>query len=170
MSPSNLQVCKRARIALLFLLGGVWLTASSACLNDERVFTQGRIEDLCDSAIPACDSQASCILRGDEFYEGSFPGGLKVITRTEGEDGTLIVRFLLTEMLSPGTELFIEASTPNCADKAIDHPQDVDLFDLAGDDRILEYHVDLPGRGDHLVTIFSDMSARYLMTFTYEEK
>lgn len=169
MVPSKMHVGKQTRNAVLLLLCGAWLTLSSACLNDERVFTQGRIEDLCDSAIPACDSQAACILRDDEFYEGSFPGGLKVITRTEGEKGTLVVRFLLTEMLNPGTELFIEASTPDCADSAVEHPQDVDLFDLAGDDRILEYHVDLPGRGDHLVTIFSDMSAAYLMTMTYEE-
>jgi len=40
----------------------------------------------------------------------------------------------------------------------------------AGDDRVLAFELDLPGRGDHLLEVFSDMSATYQMTTTVEAR
>jgi hypothetical protein len=153
------------------LLALSWLAlASAGCVDDESVFTQGRIEKPCNAAIPVCDVQAACTLKNDEYYEGQFPGGQRVIVTTETDDAKLIARFLLREMLYPGTEMLVQAHTPDCGRFTEEHPQDVDLFDLAGDDRVLEYQLELPGRGDHLVEIFSDMSADYTMTLTIEEE
>lgn len=144
------------------LLGG--------CIDDESIFTDGRLENLCDQAIPACSTQASCVIGNRDFYRGQFPGGLRVLVRSELEEGRLVVRFLLTELIFPGTELLVQANTTDCGDVVEEHTQDIDLFEFAGRDRTLDYELDLPGRGDHLVEIFSDMSAKYLMTVTVEEK
>ena len=87
------------------------------------------------------------MLQDDEFYSGHFPGGLRILIRTETGNNHLIVRVLLTEMLYPGTEMLVQAHTPDCSNLAEEHPINVDLFQVAGDDRTLEFELDLPGRG-----------------------
>jgi len=143
--------------------------ACSGCVSDDDLFSSGRIENLCNESIPACDVQAACVLDNETFYAGSFPGGQRVIVRSQTAHPHFVVRFLLQEMLFPGTEMLVEAYTPDCGAFDKEHPQDVDLFRRAGDDRILEYDLEPTGRGDHLVEIFSDMSADYQMTITVEE-
>lgn len=145
------------------------LALLSGCVDDESIFTEGRIEDLCNGNIPACNTQASCVLDSGDFYRGVFPGGLRALVRTEETQAKLVVRFLLTEPIFPGTELLVQVSTPDCGDVDEEHPRDIDLFALAGDDRILEFELETTGRGDHLLEVFSDMSAAYLMTVEVSE-
>ncbi|MBA2665274.1 MAG: hypothetical protein H0U74_23500 [Bradymonadaceae bacterium] len=141
----------------------------AACVNDETTFTQGRLQNPCGAAIPVCRVRASCVLRDDEFFRGTFPGGFRAVVHSEVESGRLVARFLLTEMLSPGTELHVLLHPPDCGNVQEEHPRDIDLFEFAGKDRIIEFHFDIEGRGDHLLEIFSDMSADYLLTLTFEE-
>lgn len=155
---------KSFRVCLLSLL----VLPVLGCVDDTRLFTEGRIEDLCNEAIPICGSQAACTLDNNEFFNGEFPGGQRYIVRTEFEDQKMFARFLLDDLAFPGTEILVKAFTPDCGDFDQKHPRNVDLFDLAGDDRVLEFEIDLPGRGDHLVEVFSDMSATYYMTFDVE--
>ncbi len=140
-----------------------------SCLSDEALFTQNRLEDPCNAAIPVCNTQASCVLEDDEFYEGAFPGGARFIVRTQVDEATLIVRILLTEPLYPGTEILVQAHDLGCGDLDQAHPQDIDLFRLAGDDRILEFPLEVSGKGDHLLEIFSDMSSTYILNIILEE-
>jgi hypothetical protein len=155
------------QISIIFAL---FLTLTcSGCIDEESVFTDGRIEDLCNGAIPVCDTQASCMLGNDDYYRGSFPGGLRVFARSQSDEAKVRVRFLLTNMLYPGTELHIQVRSPDCARVVEEHPRDIDFFDLAGDNRILEYILAMPGKGDHLVEVFSDMNAEFLMTITIVE-
>ena len=156
------------RISALAALAALVLCAG--CIDDESIFTQGRLENLCNQSIPACATQAACVLGNKDFYRGQFPGGLRIIVRSELDQAALIVRFLLTEQLFPGTEILVQARTVDCGDVVEEHPQDIDLFELAGQDRTLDFELDFPGKGDHLVEIFSDMSAEYLMTTTVEER
>ena len=150
---------------LLLALGALVMTG---CVDDSRLFTEGRIEDLCNESIPVCGRTAACTLDNSEFFRGEFPGGQRYIVRTEFEDQKMFARFLLDDLAFPGTEILVKAFTPDCGDFDQKHPRNVDLFDLAGDDRVLEFEIDLPGQGDHLVEVFSDMSATYLMTFDVE--
>ena len=152
------------------LLASLGLMCLSGCFTDESLFTDGRLEDLCNGSIPVCETQAACVLDVDEFYRSEFPGGARMIVRTEAEQSTLIVRFLLTETLYPGTELLVQAYEPGCGELDERHLQDINLFEFAGDDRILEFELELPGRGDHLLEIYSDMSAQYLMTVLVNEE
>ena len=146
------------------------ITTQVSCLSDEALFTQNRLEDPCNSSIPICSTQAACVLEEDEFYEGAFPGGARFIIRTQTEEASIIVRFLLTEPLYPGTEILVQAHDIGCGDLDEAHPQDIDLFDLTGDDRILEFPLKVSGRGDHLLEIFSDMSSTYILNILVEEE
>jgi len=149
------------------LLAGCGLLVGS-CVDQEDTFTQGRIETTCGNAIPVCDTRAACVVGDDSFVTGAFPGGLKTIVRTDDEDNRLLVRFLLDDLTSPGTELLVRASEPGCGAFDERQLQDVDLFDRAGNDRILAFELELDGAGDHLLEIFSDMAADYTMTVTVE--
>jgi len=146
----------------------VGAAAAGGCVSDDEVFTEGRLRTTCDGAIPICDSRGACILGNDKYIDGQFPGGNKLIVRTGTDDNDLIVRFLLREMLSPGTEILVRAYEPGCSNFDERHIEDTDLFERAGDDRTLEFDLDLPGRGDHLLEIFSDMGAEYSMTTTVD--
>jgi hypothetical protein len=139
------------------------------CLSDVEIFTQGRLEKVCNGVVPVCQVQAGCIADGEEFVRGEFPGDQRLLVRSEKIDQRLVVRVLLTEMVYPGTELLVQAFDPGCADLSEEHLVDLDLFEFAGDDRMFEFHLDLPESGDHLVELFSDMSAAYLLTFEVED-
>lgn len=141
------------------LSGGV-----GACVSAEDAFVGARLERLCTQSIPICDTLAGCVLDDKSYVSSSFPGGQRVIVRTDREVATVEVRLYLVTEEAPGTELSVQASAPDCGEVDQDRLADVDLFAAAGDDRTFTWTLDLPGRGDHLVELYSDMTADYLMT------
>lgn len=151
----------------LFLTGSIVVTAL-ACFDAESIFTSGRIENRCDGAIPVCSEQAGCVLGTDQYLSGDFPGGQTVIVRTEVEKARLITRFLLVEPMFPGSFFYVHAYS-GCGEYDKGESRDRNLFDLAGDDGVLEYHLDVTGRGDHRVEFFSDMTSGFLFTVDVEE-
>jgi hypothetical protein len=136
---------------------------AGSCISASDTFVGARLEDLCNGAIPACDLKASCVLAEDRFIRRQFPGGERLVVRTDLPDQLVRVRLLLGDLVSPGTELVIEARSPTCAASDRQRLVDVDLFQLAGDDLTLDLELALPEPGDHLVELFSDMSASYLL-------
>ena len=155
-------------LALAVVLLGVGCT-------DESIFTSGRIEDLCNGVVPSCKKQAGCVLDDEHFTRGVFPGEQRIVVRSVARDANLVVRLLFTEMVYPGTEILAQAFSPDCGDVAmeqiiVDGPEDIDLFEYAGDDRIIDFDLALPETGDHLLEIYSDMAADYLVTTEVEEK
>ncbi len=139
-----------------------------ACESQEDSFIGRRLEDLCAGSVPVCELRAACVLDADEYVRGDFPGAQRFVVRAEAEDEPLVVRLLLTEMVYPGTELLIRLNAPACAAAEEAHLVDVDVFARAGDDRTLEFTLPTGGRGDHLLEIFSDMSAEWLITAEVE--
>lgn len=154
-------VCTIALIFVGCLLAG--------CRDAEDIFTSGRIENRCDNAIPVCSAQAGCILNSDQFLRGEFPGAQLVIVRSEVEKARLVVRFLLFDQTYPSTMLQVKAYAPGCGEFDEEISKDRNLFDLAGDDGVIEYHLEMNGIGDHLVEFFSDMHAGFLFTIDIEE-
>ena len=134
----------------------------------EESFTSGRLQPLCEELIPVCSTKASCVLDQQSVLDAEFPGGHRFIVHSIDDDRTLVLRMLLADEVFPGTELFIRTYTPGCLDFKEERLLDVDFFDMAGADGILEFHFPLGGRGDHLVELFSDMSARYLLAVELE--
>lgn len=154
------------RLATCVALVGV---CSLSCISHDELFTEGKLQTLCGDAIPICSTHASCGLDDDSFYDGAFPGGQRFIVHTTQEHAVLVIRFLLDDMRFPGSEMQVKLFTPDCGAFNEAHPQDLDLFRRAGDDRTLEYELKTTGRGDHLIEIFSDMTAQYLITVEVEE-
>lgn len=140
----------------------------NGCMNAEDTFTSGRLEDLCNGVVPVCNVQASCIVDAKKFVRSSFPGGRRLLVRTDEPDKQLVVRIFFNEMVYPGTELLVQAHSPECAGFDSELLIDVDIFDLAGDDLTLTFELDVPEKGDHLLEVFSDMSAGYLLTVDIE--
>jgi len=141
---------------------------STAC-TDQAIFTSGRIEDLCNGVVPVCKRQAGCILDGSSYASGVFPGEKRIVINSPVRDQRLRVRLLFTEMLYPGTELLAQAFSPDCGDVAMEQLLDLDFFEYAGDDRMIEFELPLPEAGDHLVELYSDMAADFLVTLDAEE-
>ena len=130
----------------------------------EQIFTEGRVENLCVQAVPACGRPARCALTRDQYLRTQFPGGEDLIVRTETDETVLRVRMLLLDRRYPGTELLVRAYDTGCRDFDEVLHRDVDLFRLAGDEGILEVEVLVRGRGDHRLEIFSDLASAYLLT------
>jgi hypothetical protein len=140
-----------------------------SCTAAEDIFTSGRIENLCSNAIPTCGGMAGCVLTSDQYLQGEFPGGQVVIVRTEADRARVVARFLLSQEMYPGMLMSVSACSTGCAECDEGINKDQNLFDLAGDDGILEYHLDIQGRGDHKLEFFSDMASKYLFTVEIEE-
>ena len=143
----------------------VLLCAAVGCGDAQSIFTEGRIEKRCNDSVPICNRKASCVLLDDQYLQDHFPGGKTFMIRTEQDDTTVFARFLLIEPRAPGTEILVRVYSTSCGSFAEGTTKDADLFDYAGDDGIIEYELDVEGRGDHLVEIFSDMSSEFLFRF-----
>lgn len=144
-------------LAALSLMGG--------CQSQEEEFTNDRLEQLCEGAIPICDLYAGCVLNDDEYISGQFPGAQRAIIPVESGQRRLRVRLLFTQMVFPGTEFLLQVSDVGCGRVEQVQLIDVDVFDRAGDDSVLQFDIDLKDEdgGDRLVEIFSDMAASWLL-------
>ncbi len=147
-----------------------WLTIvglaimSLSCISDESVFTQDRLEALCDQSLPMCSTQGSCVLDETTYVRNIFPGGFRSIVRNDFDEETLVVRILLTETIAPGTELHVELQSSDCGQIEEERIADVDLFEESGSDRTFTFELDFHDDGDHLLSVFSDMNAEYLLS------
>ncbi len=139
----------------------------AGCLSDEAAFKQGRLQAFCDRSIMLCSGSASCILDEATFARSQFPGGLRTVVPNDFDHETVIVRILLTEALAPGTELHVELLSPDCGQVEEERIVDVDLFEYAGNEGLYEFEFPFHGRGDHLLSVFSDMNAQYLLAVVF---
>ena len=160
---------RRRHLNVLFrsgiIVGFSVLWALAGCTAEE-VFTQGRENEPCSAVYPTCYSGyfAGCYLDAGKYTEGQFPGMRRILVTTSQVNKTIRVRLFFREMVFPGTEILAQAYEPDCGDVTRDVRQDVDVFAEAGDDQILMFDLDTETPGDHLVELFSDCSADYLLT------
>lgn len=63
-----------------------------------------------------------------------------------------------------GTELLAQAYEPECVDVYQVFFQDVDVFEEAGDDNTIAVELDAQPPGEHLIEIYSDCAADFLLT------
>ncbi len=168
-------------VCLVFLLLG-----STACRDAQEIFTEDRLENLCTGYVPTCGMVASCVLGEGQYIRGQFPGGATLVVRTDerhvstrtteaADDGDspgggaarskMLVRMLLIDPTYPGTELRTRAYDNDCGnfDERLDQDIPGGLFTLAGGDGVIDHPLEVTGLGDHMVTVFSDMNAEYLL-------
>jgi hypothetical protein len=156
----------RSLRALAALVGALVVSSLCSCKSAEEAFIDDRMLSLCDEAYWICDVAAGCVLEGDEYIEGIFPGVRRVVVDTEEEDVDIRVRLFFSKMEAPGTELLVQLYEPDCTinpDLGQVDLVDVDLFDEAGDDRILTFDLAAQQIGEHLLEIYSDSSVEYLL-------
>ena len=157
----------KTQTKLIAILAGVVVASTlCSCKSPEDAFIDDRMLSLCDEAYWICDVPAGCVLDGDEYVEGVFPGVRRVVVVTDTEDVDLQVRLFFRKMEAPGTELLVQLYEPDCTvnpDLGQAHLVDVDLFDKAGDDRILSFDLTALQIGEHLLEIYSDSSVEYLL-------
>ncbi|MEM6958199.1 MAG: hypothetical protein AAF411_17960 [Myxococcota bacterium] len=154
--------CPRIKVVLV----GLAVFGAFGCATGEDIFVGSRLENLCNEALPICGERAACVVAESEFVRGRFPGGQRVIVRTPTDTSTLRVRVFLAEQVFGGTEYLVRAADTGCNGFDESIQQDVDLFELAGDSQVLERDLEVAGRGDHLLELFSDMAAEYILTVT----
>ncbi len=149
------------------ILAGL-LTLTTGCFSQEEEFALGRLENPCAGSIPICAFQAACVLGRQDFLSGQLPGGQRFIVQADSLDRQIVIRMLFTEMIYPGTEFLLNLFSPGCGSLETEHIIDQDLFARAGDDRIVTFIMPIEEEGDHLLEVFSDMSAAYLLTVDLE--
>ena len=138
----------------------------AGCLSAEETFIGAGLPILCDDAYYICNVTAGCILDEDHYLEGVFPGTRRVVFVASVPEQDVRVRFYLKEMEAPGTELMVRIFEPSCTMGTANSSAsltDVDLFEEAGDDRTIIFELSVLDDGEHLVEIFSDASATYLL-------
>ncbi len=133
----------------------------------------GDAEELrCGGVYPVCQGQfAGCNLDEGHYVEGAFPGSRKVIVETPAGDWKIKVKLFLDPEVTPrfpGTEIEVSWFEPGCADQyrfllSKDNTTAGDLFERAGRDNVFETQHSVIERGDHLVSVFSDATTRYVL-------
>jgi len=137
--------------------------AATGCgLGTEGGFIGGRDLDLCTDTIPQCATTAGCRLGGTTYTETSFPGAIEFIVPAPSES-TITVSIFFREVRATGSDHLIEFNEPGCFSTEVWRPRGDDLFRAAGDDRILEVSEQIFLDGEHLISIFSDMTADVLI-------
>ncbi|MBI4509326.1 MAG: hypothetical protein HY698_06795 [Deltaproteobacteria bacterium] len=141
------------------LAGILWL----AGCGQELEFTIGREFEACEANLPtACGATARCVLDGEHYLGGQFPGTRRFLVRTEGET-TIKFQLLLGDQRAPGTELRLVVHEPGCGDRYEFDSAGQDIFRLAGNDSVLGIPIHVTRAGDHLVELVSDAYASYLL-------
>ena len=156
----------RSPRALAATIAAIALLGLGSCQSAEEAFVEGKMLSLCDEAYWICNVPAGCVLEGDEYVEGVFPGIRRVVVVTEKENLNVEVRLFFSTMEAPGTELLVQLYEPDCTvdtDLGQKDLVDVDLFEEAGDDRILAFDLRAQQIGEHLLELYSDSSVEYLM-------
>ncbi len=138
----------------------------AGCQAGEDAFVGDRLHILCDEAYWVCGAASGCVLDENHYVEGVFPGTRRVTVKTEDVNTEVQVRIYFSTMESPGTEFLIQLYEHDCtlnSELAAEHLVDVDVFEKAGDKRTLYFDLLVAQAGEHLLEIYADVSAEYVM-------
>jgi hypothetical protein len=127
-------------------------------------FTSGTSLNQCQDTIPAaCGSTAHCVLDGDQYLQGQFPGAQVFIVRTTGPQ-TVTFSFVFQNRVSPGTQLTLTSTEPDCSGVS-SYTSQGDLFELAGASGVLSFPIEMMSAGDHLIQFSSDAYCSYELRY-----
>jgi hypothetical protein len=143
---------------------GLGLGLGLAGLLSSCGFTAGSSLNQCQDTIPAaCGSTAHCVLDSDQYLSGEFPGSQTFIVRTTMPQ-TLTFQFVFQNRVSPGTQLSLTSTEPDCAAQS-SYMSQGDLFQLAGPSGVLSFQIEMMTAGDHLVQFNSDAYCSYELRY-----
>ena len=136
-------------------LAALALCALAGC-GAENILAIGRNKDACEANLPpACATAPRCVLDGNEYLEGKFPGAKRFIVRTEGA-AQLKFHLLLQNPKGSGTELLLRVQESNCSDLYVWDNAGRDVVRLANSDGVVTIPLQVTRGGDHPVELTSD--------------
>lgn len=139
-----------------------------ACgLGSEGTFTSGLTEDRCEDTFPICQTTAQCALGTGRYLEGSFPGSRQFIVSAPEEAIIRVMIFFRTQ-IATGQDTEILWREPGCFDTYQYRSEGRDIFREAGNSRVFTQSQQVFLEGDHLVQVFSDAVADYLLKVEVE--
>ena len=165
------NVPRRSRPCARCVVVALVASLAFACETAEEAFVGDRIGVLCDDSYWICNVPTGCVLDQKHYVEGSFPGVRRVVVETDEPERDVQARLFFSAQEAPGTELLAQLYEPSCildTTRGRSHLQDVDVFDRAGDDRMLVFDFEALEPGEHLLEIYSDASAGYLLVIELE--
>ncbi|MCK6552942.1 hypothetical protein L6R52_44375, partial [Myxococcota bacterium] len=110
---------------------------------------------------------AGCTLGVGKYVEGSFPGARQFIVPAP-EEAIIKVKIFFREAVATGVDTEILWHEPGCFDTYQYASEGADIFLDAGNDKIFERQRQVFLAGDHLVEVFSDAVADYLLSVEVE--
>lgn len=147
---------------------GVALAMTAGCgLGPESNFTEGLTRERCDGTWPACQTTAGCTMGSSRYIEGRFPGTRQFIVPAPQESSIAIEIFFRTQVAT-GVDTEILWHEPGCFDTYQYLSEGRDIFQEAGNDLVFEASHQVFQAGDHLVEIYSDATADYIIAVKIE--
>jgi hypothetical protein len=138
---------------------------TAACSGGpEADFTADRSAVSCNSAIPVCTTYAGCSLDETNYVAGSFSQGpaVRFLVHTGGP-ATISVELYFTSEQSPGVDTEVTWYESACASSTTQASDGADVFAEAGANMVWKRSQQVTTEGDHLVELFSDAQASYLL-------
>ncbi|MBN2529310.1 MAG: hypothetical protein JXR76_23180 [Deltaproteobacteria bacterium] len=163
MGYTDYTYMRKAKQLWIMLIMALFATS---CLTAEEEFINDRLLSMCDEAYYHCGLPTGCVLDSKHYVEGGFPGVRRVVVETEENNMDVQVRVFIAEAMGGGTEMLVQLYETDCTvnrDTGKKQLIDVDLIEEAGDDRVLIFNLHAMQEGEHVVEIYSDMTARFLL-------
>jgi hypothetical protein len=163
------RTLRSVRARLLRAAAALLLCAAAASLagcvpDSEELFIDNRTYIPCTGQVPVCVTQAGCVLDASGYTRGNFAQGstLRMVVRTTVPSVIEVLLYFRTEG-SPGTDTEIAWNEVGCRTRTSLQSGGVDVFAEAGEGRIWSRKQQVFTPGDHLVEVFSDAQAEYLL-------
>ncbi len=131
-------------------------------LGAEGNFKGGLSKDRCDGTFPICQTTAGCTMGTGRYIEGTFPGSRQFIVPAP-EEALITVHVFFRSQIATGIDTEILWNEPGCFDTYQYLSEGRDIFLEAGNDKVFSQSQQVFLEGDHLVEVFSDAVADYLI-------
>jgi hypothetical protein len=125
-------------------------------------FIDGAQHDPCMANAPVCQTTAGCVMDETKYIEGHFPGFINFIVNTTA-NATIVVRIFFETRGHPGEDTEIIWYEPGCSEAYSYESAGVDIFEIAGEDRVFEQEQTVLQEGSHLVDVYSDSTTHYYL-------
>jgi hypothetical protein len=157
------------RAHAILILGCLVLGSLPACGLGDEVFVAGAEYDPCMATVGVCQTAAGCNMGETVYIEGDFPGFRNFVVKTLLADTTLVVKVFFKTRKHPGEDTEITWFEPGCNDFYRYESFGEDIFAEAGTDQVFQKEQKLRQAGPHLVEIYSDAWAHYLLRVELKE-
>jgi len=133
----------------------------AACGGSKEEFLVYRSRDACDQTWPVCDRVVGCIVGGQTYVTGRFPGEGQFMVRL-AEASRVTVGIFIEGLAGTGTQdAFIHWWEDGCVRRIRESSPATDFVSEVDKVGYYSRSADLTGVGDHLIEFSADAQATY---------